>query len=153
MKNTTNLIDEFAKHKILIYFAILWGLSMVLTSLRVLDALATMHGEINVTFQILLTSSELIAGIFLVTFGIQLIKNNFLKAIGKEKALLLFLLFFAARIFFIGMDIILDFEPWIFDYWQTLSSYLGGLAETFAGAILALFSLYQLINKEPNTTK
>ncbi len=144
--------DELAKHKILIYFAILWGLSMVLISLYTLNFLVKIH-EINVVLIILLNSSGLIAGIFLVTFGIKLMKNNFLRAIGKENALLLFLLFFAARLFFTGMDIILDFEPWIFDSWQILTIYLGGLAETFAGAILALFSLNQLINKEPNTTE
>jgi hypothetical protein len=152
MRVVKNFIDEFAKHKLLIYFAILWGLSMFFWSLYDIGHYAFGYGETFLALPLLYNMLELIAGLFLAIFGIKLMKPNFLEAIDKEKVLLYFLILWAASFFFCGLANILDFGPWIFEYWEDFLAFLGALADFFAGAVLALFSWNLLSKKESNTT-
>jgi len=148
-----NFIDEFAKHKMLIYFAILWGTSMFFWSLYDIGHYAFGYGETFLALPFLYNLLKLIAGIFLAIFGIKLMKTNFLEAITTEKALLYFLILWAASFFFTGLYDILEFGPWIFEYWENLLAFLGAIANLFAGAVLALFAWNILNEKEPSTTQ
>ena len=83
-----NFIEELAKHKLLIYFAILWGASMFFWSLYRIGHYALGYGQAFLALSFLAYLLELVAGLFLAIFGIKLIQPNFLEAIDKEKALL-----------------------------------------------------------------
>jgi hypothetical protein len=94
---------------------------------------------------------ELGAGLFLAIFGIKLMKTNFLEAINTEKALVYFLILWAAKFFVTGIYDIIDFGPWLFEYLDYILAFLGAIADFFAGAVLGLFA-WKLLN-EPSTTQ
>ena len=98
-----NFIDEFAKHKMLIYFAILWGISMVFWSLYNLNYYVGDMEALPVIHNLL----ELGAGLLLAIFGIKLMQTNFLETMDKEKILVYFLILWAGAFFFTGIDGIL----------------------------------------------
>ena len=146
-------IDELTKHKLLIYFVILWGASMFFWSLYDIGHYAFGYGETLMVLPLFYNLLEVIAGMFLVIFGIKFLKNHIIEVLTKEKTLLLFLLFWAAKFFFEGAYDIIDHGPWIFEYWECLLAFLGGLGGFFAGAVLALFSWNLFSKKEPDTTQ
>jgi hypothetical protein len=135
-------IDELAKHKLLVYFVILWGANLFLW---------TIYGMIEYGFEIrtsvekyvvdlLFHFSELFAGALLVLFGLKLLNPNLLEAIKTEKLLVYFLMLWAASFFFLGIWYIFDFGPQIFDSLENILAFLSALAALFAGVTLGLFS-------------
>ena len=145
-----NFIEELAKHKLLIYFAILWGASMFFWSLYNIGRYVFGYGQTSIA--LLYNLLELAAGLFLAIFGVKLMQPNFLEAINKEKALLYFLILWAASFFFSGLNNMLEYGQYIPDYWENIPAFLGALGNFFAGAVLGLFSWNLLSKKEPNTT-
>jgi len=138
---------ELAKHKLLVYFVILWGAMLFLWTVygiieygfELTDAL----GVIDLLFHL----SELFAGGLLVLLGINLLMNfDFLKAIKNERLLVFFLILWAASFFFMGLYDIVDFGPWVFHYLQDAIAFLSGLAALLAGIVLGLFS-WKLLNE------
>ena len=137
-----NFIDELAKHKLLVYFVILWGAMLFLW---------TLYGMIEYGWEIrnsmemyvadkLFHFSELFAGAILMIFGIKLLKTNFLKAIKNERLIIYFLLLWVASFFFWGMWYIFDFGPRIFESLENTIGILSALVALFAGISLGLFS-------------
>lgn len=139
-------IDEITKHKLLVYFVILWGAMLFLWGLygiieygfELTDAL----GFLNLLFHV----SELFAGALLVMVGVKLMNTNFLEATKNEKMIVYFLLLWAASFFFGGLYNIIDHGPWIFEYGNCIIAVLSGLARLFAGVTLGLFS-WKLLNE------
>jgi len=146
-------IDELAKHKLLVYFAILWGASMFFWSLYDLGYYVTNFEEAMDALPVLYNLLELGAGLFLVLFGLKLMQSNFLQALDAEKALLYFLLLWAGSLFFCGLYDIVDYGPYISEYPEDILAFIGALADFFGGAVLALFSWNLISKKEPETTQ
>jgi hypothetical protein len=146
-----NFIDELAKHKMLVYFVMLWGLWLFLW---------TVYGFIEWGFDTDLLGildlffhlSELFAGLLLVIIGIKLMNTTFLEGIKNEQLLVYFLLLWAGSFFFGGLYTIIDYGPVMFDYGEYLIAFLSGLAGLFAGVTLGLFSWKMLNEPEQNTT-
>ena len=145
---TKNFIAEFAKHKMLIYFAILWGISMVFWSLYDLNYYVGEMEALPVIHNLL----ELGAGLLLAIFGIKLMQTNFLETIDKEKILVYFLILWAGTFFFTGIHEILYNGQWMFEYFDHMLAFLGAVADLVAGAVLGLFAWNILNEKEPSTT-
>ena len=82
---------------------------------------------------------DLAAGVFLMIFGIKLIKADFLDVIQIEKTLVYFLILWAGSFFFWGLDGLLSYSGLIF--------ILAALVHFFAGIILALFG-WKLLNEK-----
>jgi hypothetical protein len=146
-------IDELAKHKLLIYFAILWGASMFFWSLYDIGYYVTNFSDAMDALPVLYNLMELGAGLFLALFGIKLLQVNFLKTLDNEKVLVYFLLLWAGSLFFSGLYDIVDFGPYIFECWEDILGFIGALADFFGGAVLALFTWNLLSKKEPDTTQ
>ena len=144
-----NFIDEFSKHKMLIYFAILWGISMFFWSLYDLNYYVAEMELLPVIRNLL----ALGAGILLAIFGIKLINTNFLETMDKEKILVYFLILWAGAFFFTGIHEILYNGEWMFEYPDHILAFLGAVADLFAGAVLGLFAWNILNEKEPIATK
>lgn len=149
MGNVNNFIVEFAKHKLLIYFALLWGLSMFFWSLYDTGHYAFGHAETFPVLPIVYNLLELFAGLFLAIFAIMLMKPNILGAVNKEKVFLYFLILWGASLFLSGLSDILRYGQWIFQYWDDSIGLLGAIADFLGGAVLALFSWNLLSKKEP----
>jgi hypothetical protein len=133
-------IDELAKHKLLVYFVILWGASLFLWTIYGIVAYGFEIGEALDVIDLLFHLSELFAGALLIIFGIKLININFLKAIKNERLFIYFLILWAASFFFCGLYDIIDYGPWIFEYLEDFIALLGALADFLAGVVLGLFS-------------
>lgn len=146
-----NFIDELAKHKMLVYFVILWGATLFLNTLYgyVVWGFGLSGVLVIDTFFHL---SELIAGLLLMLFGIKILKSNFLEGIKNDKMLIYFLFVWAASFFFLGLYIIAANGPDIIEHWENSISLLGGLAALFAGVILGLFSWKMLNEPVQDTT-
>jgi len=143
------VIDELAKHKLLIYFVIIWGGSMIFWSLYELNYYV---GEMEI-LPILHYLLELGAGLFLAIFGLNLMNIKILGAMDKEKILVYFLMLWAGSFFFTGIHEILYNGQWMFEYFDHMLAFLGAVADFFAGAVLGLFAWNLLNEKEPNTTQ
>ena len=139
-------IGELTKHNLLIYFAIFWGFSMFFWSLY---DLIYYFSDLNI-LPIIYNLLELGAGLFLALFGIKLIKTNFLEMINTEKALLYFLVLWAAKFFFTGIYDIIDFAPWMFENLDYIPAVFGALADFFSGIVLLIFAWNLLNEKETN---
>ena len=103
MGSLKNIIDELAKHSLLIYFVIIWGASMFLYSVARLGTYGLSVEEITDVTWILVNIFDLGAGIFLMIFGLKLMKVDFLDIIQIEKALVYFLMLWAGSFFFLGL--------------------------------------------------
>ena len=144
MGSLKNIIDELAKHSLLVYFIIIWGASMFLYSVARLGTYGLSVEEITDVTWILGNIFDLGAGVFLMIFGIKLLITNFLDVIQTEKALVYFLILWAGSFFFWGLDGLLSYSGLIF--------ILGALGSFVAGIILALFGWKLLNEKESITT-
>lgn len=141
MGSLKTIIDWLAKRNTLVYFVILWGASMFLYAI---SNLAEWGFYIVDIYDILFTLAnlfDLVAGIFLMLFGIKLMNAQFLEGIPVEKTLVYFLLLWAGQFFFWGLSDIVYFEA----LWT-----LAGLAHFIAGIILALFA-WNLLNEKETT--
>jgi hypothetical protein len=143
-----NFTDELAKHKLLVYFVILWGASLfVWTAYGMVEYGFEMRTSIELyVVDLLFHFSELFAGLLLIVFGLKLMNTNLLKAIKNERLLTYFLILWAASFFFWGLWYIIDFGPAIFENIENPIAFLGALAKLFAGAVLGLFSV-KLLNE------
>ena len=143
MGSLKNIIEELAKHSLLVYFVIIWGASMFLYSVARLGTYGLSVEEITDVTWILGNIFDLGAGVFLMIFGIKLLITDFLDVIRTEKALVYFLILWAGQFFFWGLDGLLSFRGIIFR--------LGALVLFFAGIILALFG-WKLLNEKVSIT-
>ena len=143
-----NFIDELAKHKLLVYFVILWGASLFIwTAYGMVEYGFEMRTSIELyVVDLLFHFSELFAGLLLLIFGIKLINTNLLKAIKNERLLTYFLILWAASFFFWGLWYIIDYGPAIFENIQNPIAFLGAFVRLAAGAALGLFS-FKLLNE------
>ena len=143
-----NFIDELSKHKLLVYFVILWGASLFIwTAYGMVEYGFEMRTSIELyVVDLLFHFSELFAGLILLIFGLKLMNTNILKAIKNEILLTYFLILWAASFFFNGLWYIIDFGPAIFENIQNPIAFLAALAMLATGAALGLFSL-KLLNK------
>jgi hypothetical protein len=145
-----NFVDELAKHKMLIYFVTLWGAWLFLW---------TVYGIVEWGFETDLLGildmffhlSELFAGLLLVLLGIKLLNIKFLEGLKSDQLLIYFLLLWAASFFFIGLYVVIDHGPYIFEYLECFIAFLAGLAALFAGITLGLFSWNMLNEPEQKT--
>jgi hypothetical protein len=143
-----NFIDKLAKHKLLVYFVILWGAMLFLwTSYGMVEYGFAQYGEPIEKYiaDKIYHFSELFAGLILMIFGIKLLNSNFLKSIKNEKLINYFLLLWAASFFFWGLWYMFDFAPRIFDSLENMIGFLSALVAIFVGIILGLFS-WKLLN-------
>ena len=134
-----NFIDEIAKHKLLVYFVILWGVSLFLWTVYGIARWGFEITEALDVVDLLYHLSELFAGALLVVIGLKLMNPNLLTAVKNERLLVYFLILWAASFFFIGLYNIIDFGQWIFEDLYSIA-FLGALADFFAGVVLGLFS-------------
>ena len=141
-----NFIDELAKHKFLVYFVTLWGALLFLWNLYALIEWGGVPSGI-VILDGISHLSLLLAGLILTLFGIKLSNTTFLEGIKNDKLLSYFLLVWAVSFLFLGLFLIADRGPYIFEDFEILLAFLAGLAAIFAGITLGLFSWNQL--KEP----
>ena len=84
---------------------------------------------------------DLVAGIFLILFGIQLLSPNFLGALKIEKTLIFFLLLWAGQFFFWGLYDLL--------YYSGIVLVLAALVHFIAGIILAVAAFKLLTEGTP----
>jgi len=146
-----NFIDELAKHKMLVYFVILWGAMLFLNTLYGFIEWG-FHTDLLGIIDLFFHLSELFAGLLLVLFGIKLLNSNFLEGIRNDKLLIYFLFVWAASFFFLGLYIIADHGPHIIEYLECSIIFLAGLGALFAGVTLGLFSWKMLNEQEQDTT-
>jgi hypothetical protein len=142
-----NFIDELAKHKLLVYFVILWGASFFLWTVYGIARWGFEITEALDVVDLLYHLSELFAGVLLVLIGLKLLNPNLLTTIKNERLLVYFLILWAASFFFCGIYDIVDYGPWILEDWYAIA-FLGALADFFAGVVLGLFSWNLLNEKE-----
>ena len=145
MGSLKNIIDELAKHTLLVYFVIIWGASMFLYAVCNLGTWGFGVEDIYDIVWILANLFDLAAGIFLMIFGLKLMKVNFLDAIQIEKALVYFLLLWAGQFFFWGLSDLL--------YYEGIVCLLAAFVHFIAGIVLALFAWNLFNEKEPIVTK
>ncbi len=135
-----NFVDELAKHKLLVYFVVLWGAMLFLYTVygfvEYWGTIRDASGAVDLLFHL----SELFAGAILVIFGVKLLSTNFLKAIKTERLLVYFLILWAASFFFRGIWDFVYYGPDVTSYPEVIIALLGGLAALFAGVVLGLFS-------------
>lgn len=143
-----NFIDELGKHKMLVYFVILWGAMLFLWTLYGIIEwgfeLSGVLGFLDVLYHL----SELFAGLLLMLVGIKLMKPDLLAALKNEKLTIYFLLLWAGSFFFGGLYDIVDHGPWLFEYWNCWLAFLGGLAALFGGVFLGLFAWKMMTTSE-----
>lgn len=142
MGSLKNIIDELAKHSLLVYFIIIWGASMFLYAVCNLGTWGFGVEDLYDLMWILANLFDLVAGVFLMIFGIKLLQADFLDVIQLEKALVYFLMFWAGQFFFWGLSDLFYFEGII--------CLLAALVHFFAGIILAMFAWKLLNEKESN---
>jgi hypothetical protein len=153
MKNVKKLVDELAKHKPLAYFLILCGLGMFFHSFFQLNFIRYFFdviGKDNL-IDLVYLFFELVAGTFLVIFGIKLLKNNFLKVISKEKVFLVFLFLWSLSFIFNGILRIIDSVEMITLHVDQILLMLQGIALLMAGSVLMFFSLKSTKKETSNT--
>jgi hypothetical protein len=134
------VIDELAKHTLLIYFIILWGASMFLYAVCNLGSWGFGIADFYDVLWILANLIDLFAGVFLIIFGVKLLNADFLSGLQIGTTLVYFLLLWAGQFFFWGLYDLLYFEGII--------CLLAALVHLFAGIILALFAWNLLGEKE-----
>ena len=144
MGSLKNIVDELAKHSLLVYFVIIWGASMFLYAVCNLGTWGFGVEDLYDVMWILGNLFDLGAGIFLMTFGLKLMKVTFLDVIQTEKALVYFLLLWAGQFIFWGLSDLL--------YSTGIICLLAALVHFFAGIILALFGWKLLNEKEQSPT-
>ena len=157
MKNVKNFIDELVKHKTLAYFVILCGLVMFFDSFYRLNFFRYFFDILanDIAVDLVYLFFELFAGVFLVIFGMKVLKNNFFKAVSKEKVFLAFLFLWSATFIFNGISGIIE----IIDSVEMISLHLDlilrllqGMANFMAGSVLTFFSWNSLTKKEASNT-
>lgn len=129
--------DELAKHKILVYFFILWGISFILWSLC--NLIDPGFGRVFNMFdllRILAYLMEFLAGIVLLIFGLRLMGVNLLSGMAVSRFFVYFLILWGASFVFWGLYDVLDLSFLASDP----LCYIGGLADFFAGIMLVLFA-------------
>ena len=144
MGSLKNIIDELAKHSLLVYFVIIWGASMFLYAVCNLGTWGFGVEDLYDLVWILANLFDLAAGVFLMIFGIKLMKADFLEVIQIEKALVYFLILWAGQFFFWGLSDLL--------YYEGIICLLAALVHFFAGIILALFG-WNLLNEKESIAK
>jgi hypothetical protein len=147
MKNVKKFIDELGKHKPLAYFLILCGLGMFFHSFFQLNFIRYFFDVIGAdnVIDLVYLFFELFAGIVLVTFGIKLLNNNFLRIVGVEKVFLVFLFLWSLSFIFNGILHILDSVNGftlngIILHVEQILLMMQGIANFIAGSILVFFS-------------
>ena len=146
-----NFIDEFAKHKMLVYFVTLWGAFLFLNTVYGFIEWG-FHADLLGIIDLFFHLSELFAGLLLMLFGIKLLNTTFLEGIKNDHLLSYFLLLWAASFFFLGLYIIIDHGPHMIEYLECFVIFLSGLATLFAGVTLGLFSWKMLNESKQDTT-
>ena len=146
-----NFIDELAKHKMLVYFVILWGAFLFLYTVYGFIEWG-FHSDLLGIIDLFFHLSELFAGLLLMLFGIKLLNTTFLEGIKNDQLLSYFLLLWAASFFFSGLYIIIDHGPHMIEYLECFVIFLSGLATLFAGVTLGLFSWKMLNESKQDTT-
>ena len=146
-----NFIDELAKHKMLVYFVILWGAMLFLNTVYGFIEWG-FHTDLLGIIDLFFHLSELFAGLLLILFGIKLLNTTFLEGIKNDQLLSYFLLLWAASFFFLGLYIIIDHGPHMIEYLECFVIFLSGLATLFAGVTLGLFSWKMLNESKQDTT-
>jgi hypothetical protein len=135
-----NVIDELAKLRFLVFFILLWGASMLLYAICNLGSYGFGVQDFYDVVWIIANLLELVSGIFLLLFGLQLLSRSFLTALKIEKTLVYFLLFWAGQFFFWGLYDLL--------YYEGIVCILAALVYLIAGVMLALFAFKSLTEKE-----
>jgi hypothetical protein len=129
--------DELAKHKTLVYFFILWGLSFIFWSLcNLIDPGIGSVFDMFDLLWILAYLMELLAGIVLLIFGLKLMGVNLSSGMAVGRLLVYFLILWGASFVFWGLYDVLDFSFLASDP----LCYIGGLADFFAGIMLVVFA-------------
>ena len=141
MGSLKTVIDELAKHSLLVFFIILWGVSMILYPVCSLGSWGFGVEDLYDVLWILANLVELVAGVFLMLFGLKLMNANFLAGLQIEKTLVYFLLLWAGQFFFWGLSDLI--------YFGGILCILAALVYIIAGVILALFAWKLLTEKEP----
>ena len=143
-----NFIDELAKHKMLVYFVILWGVKLFVGTLYGFIEWGFFQLSGLLVIDMFFHWSEFVAGFLLLLFGYKLLNNAFLEGIKNNKLLIYFLIVWAASFFFGGLYTVAAHGPDMFEYWECIVAFLGGLGSLFAGITLGLFSLKMLNEPE-----
>jgi hypothetical protein len=136
------IIDVFAKQKLLVYFLILWGASMLLYAVCNLGSGGLGIADVYDALWILANLFDLAAGIFLMLFAVKLLSPNFLEGLQTEKTLIYFLLLWAGQFFFWGLSDLL--------YYEGIVCILAALVYLIAGIVLAL-SAWKFLNEKGTT--
>ena len=146
-----NIVDELAKHKLLVYFVTLWGATLFLNTVYGLTAWG-LDGfywvGTSAVVDLFFHFSELLAGVILAILGVKLLSTGFLGTLRNERLLVYFLMLWAASFFFRGI--------WSFVYYgldatfypESTIALLGGLASLFAGIAMGLFGWKMLSEHE-----
>jgi len=142
MGSLKTIINELAKNKLLVFFIILWGASMLIYAIGNLGTYGLGVADFYDVLWILGNLFDLAAGIFLILFGIQLLSPNFLGALNVEKTLTYFLLLWAGQFFFWGLYDLL--------YYSGIVLLLAALVHFIAGIILA-FAAFKLLPERVQT--
>jgi hypothetical protein len=143
MGSLKTIIDELAKNKLLVFFVIIWGASMLLYAIGNLGTYGLGVADFYDVLWILGNLFDLAAGIFLILFGIQLLSPNFLGALKVEKTLIFFLLLWAGQFFFWGLYDLL--------YYSGIVLLLAALVHFIAGIILAVAAFKLLTEGTPTS--
>jgi hypothetical protein len=142
MGSLRTIIDELAKRRFLVFFIIIWGSSMILYTACSFGTYGFGVEDAYDVIWILGNLFDLAAGIFLILFGLKLLKPNFLAALNVEKTLIYFLLLWAGQFILWGLYDLLFYEGII--------CFLAALVYLIAGIVLAL-SAYKLLNEKGTT--
>ena len=142
MGSLKTIINELAKNKLLVFFIILWGASMLIYAIGNLGTYGLGVADFYDVLWILGNLFDLAAGIFLILFGIQLLSPNFLGALNVEKTLTYFLLLWAGQFFFWGLYDLL--------YYSGIVLLLAALVHFIAGIILAV-AAFKLLTERVQT--
>jgi hypothetical protein len=139
MGSLKNIIDELTIHSFLVFFIIIWGTSMLLYTVCNFGTYGFGVEDAYDVIWILGNLFDLAAGIFLILFGLKLLKPNFLAALNVEKTLIYFLLLWAGQFIIWGLYDILFYEGII--------CLLAALVYLIAGIVLA-FSTWKLLKEK-----
>ena len=155
MGDLKNFVDGLAKHRMLVYFVILWGATLFLNEVYALTAWG-LDGfywvGTSAVVDMFFHFSELFAGVILAILGVKLLSTGFLETLRNEKLLVYFLMLWAASFFFRGL--------WSFVYYgldatfhpESTITLLGSLASLFAGVTMGLFG-WKMLTKPGQQTK
>ena len=87
-----NFIDELAKHKMLVYFVILWGVKLFVGTLYGFIEWGFFQLSGLLVIDMFFHWSEFVAGFLLLLFGYKLLNKSFLEGIKNHKLLIYFLI-------------------------------------------------------------